>query len=142
MDRKLAKDLRPVLQAHLDKIDLSGIGGATVAVLNAKFDAASVTFQVKITPGGEAALADKAKADFEEFAAMYGLKPEHFGATFRAGGREYKVAGLNPGRSRFPISAVRSDGKRFKFEARVVLQDLDPELAAARARNFAGLRGG
>lgn len=121
MDRQLAKALRGVLQAHLDKLQ----GQGTVEVLGAKFDSTSVTFQVKVTPGGAAALADKAKAEWDRYAAVLGLKPEHFGAEFRQGARSYRIVRLDLGKSRFPIIAERlPDGKRFKFEPEAVVRAL------------------
>lgn len=143
MDRQLIKNLRPVLQAHLDKLDLSDLGGAVIEVRNAKFDSATVTFQVSVTPGGKAALADKDKEDFEQYCGAFGLKAEYFGKVFTNDDRrQYKVVGLKLGRGRFPVLCERLDGSgaRYKFAADSVVRGLDPELWAKRRSAFGGVK--
>lgn len=65
--------------------------------------------------GGLGNAADK--AEFELYATRFGLKPEDFGKKFVSRGYLYTITGIKPSRPKFPVSAVRSDGKGFKFPA-------------------------
>jgi hypothetical protein len=69
---------------------------------------------------GEGSQASRDEADFKNYATLVGLEPSAFGATFRSGGRMFKVAGLNPRAHRFPIIAEDERGKRFRFPAETV----------------------
>lgn len=53
--------------------------------------------------------------DFKLNCALYGLKPEAFGAKFKLRGKTYTITGLKTRRHKYPISGERSDGKPFKF---------------------------
>jgi hypothetical protein len=111
MDKQQAGALRALLASRLTDLE-----GVAVEVLRGTYDSTSVTFKVRLTPGGAEALADKAKADFEAYAGAYGLKGEYFGKEFTSGnGQRYKVVELKPGSSRYPVIGERPDGKRFKL---------------------------
>lgn len=55
---------------------------------------------------------------FEALAEEYGLLPDDYGREFSTGRERFRVAGIDPRRPRYPISAERiPDGQGFKFTA-------------------------
>jgi hypothetical protein len=55
---------------------------------------------------------------FEALAEEFGLSPDDFGREFSTGRERFSVAGIDPRRSKYPISATRiPDGKGYKFTA-------------------------
>ena len=53
---------------------------------------------------------------FEAFAEEFGLSPDDFGREFSTGRERVRVAGIDPRRPKYPISARRiPDGKGYKF---------------------------
>ncbi|MGP3699835.1 hypothetical protein [Rhodobacter sp. NSM] len=72
---------------------------------------------------------------FEALAEEYGLSPEDYGREFSTGRARFRIAGLDPRRPRYPVSAERiPDGQGFKFTAdhvalllRAEMKDVTPE---------------
>ncbi len=62
------------------------------------------------------------QVQFEEHAALFGLKPEDFGKTFTVDGKEYRLIGLRPSAPAWPVIGRRADGKPFKFKGAVLKQ--------------------
>jgi hypothetical protein len=55
---------------------------------------------------------------FAALAEEFGLSPDDFGREFSTGRERFRVAGIDPRRPRYPISATRiPDGKGYKFTA-------------------------
>ncbi len=55
---------------------------------------------------------------FEALAEEFGLSPDDFGREFSTGRDRFRVAGIDPRRPKYPISANRiPDGKGYKFTA-------------------------
>lgn len=55
---------------------------------------------------------------FEALAEEFGLSPKDFGREFSTGQERFRVAGIDPRRPKYPISAMRiPDGKGYKFTA-------------------------
>ena len=55
---------------------------------------------------------------FEALAEEFGLSPDDFGREFSTGRERFGVAGIDPRRPKYPISATRvPDGKGYKFTA-------------------------
>lgn len=53
---------------------------------------------------------------FEALAEEYGLSPDDFGREFSTGRERFRIAGIDPRRPKYPISAIRiPDGKGYKF---------------------------
>lgn len=53
---------------------------------------------------------------FEALAEEYGLSPDDFGREFSTGRERFRIAGIDPRRPKYPISALRiPDGKGYKF---------------------------
>jgi len=66
-------------------------------------------------------LADPSVKQYERYASSYGLPPDGIGKRFGFNGRTYTVAGLSASSPKFPVLAIRDDGKTFKFAARTVV---------------------
>lgn len=59
---------------------------------------------------------------FEVMAPEYGLQPQDFGREFWSGGHRFRIAGIEPRRPKYPVSATRlPDGARYKFPAEKVV---------------------
>jgi hypothetical protein len=55
---------------------------------------------------------------FAALAEEFGLSPDDFGREFSTGREKFRVAGIDPRRPKYPISATRiPDGKGYKFTA-------------------------
>lgn len=62
-------------------------------------------------------------------ATAYGFQVDDLDKVFRVGGKAYKISGIKPSRSQYPISADRvPDGKGFKFPTAEVLRALGREV--------------
>src|SRR5215467_3328254 len=105
MARQMAADIQQALAGVASKY------GMTVAVRGGSFDTAGM-----YRPRIEFAAGDFARKEFERYAGMFGLKAEHYGATFTSAGTAFKVTGLRLASRKRPVLAARvSDGKEFVF---------------------------
>lgn len=115
IDRAACKRLRPLLDAHL--ATLGAQLGCRITAGNASYDpAGTVTFKIDIELEGF----DRDKHEFEQNCyAVPGLEPEHFHTEFHYAGRKFKLVGVKPRASKWPIvgEAVEGPdgGKRFKL---------------------------
>lgn len=132
-DRVNLRDLRVRIDAALKQVATD---------LNLKISAAGIQFTptnctVKIecstiTPSGE--IVTKEVQDFKRYCGMFGLKPEDLGLDFISQGKVYRITGLKPNATRFPVIAERVyDRKAFKFPHTVVLAGIRRPTAAATA---------
>jgi len=80
-------------------------------------------FGVRVSiPLPDGSTLDPERMLFEALAEEYGLSPDDFGREFSTGQEWFRVAGINPRRPKYPISAARLvDGKGFKFTAENVV---------------------
>jgi len=80
-------------------------------------------FGVRVSiPLPDGSTLDPKRLLFEALAEEYGLSPDDFGREFSTGQEWFRVAGINPRRPKYPISATRLvDGKGFKFTAENVV---------------------
>jgi hypothetical protein len=58
---------------------------------------------------------------------FYGFEKEDFGREFRCNGKIFKIAGLMPRKFKYPILATNVNGRRFKFPAETVKNNLLPK---------------
>ena len=93
-------------------------------------------FGVRVSiPLPDGSTLDPERLLFEALAEEYGLSPDDFGREFSTGQEWFRVAGINPRRPKYPISAKRLvDGKGFKFTAanvamllKVAMKDVSPD---------------
>jgi hypothetical protein len=94
-------------------------------------------FGVRVSiPLPDGSTLDPKRLLFEALAEEYGLSPDDFGREFSTGQEWFRVAGINPRRPKYPISATRLvDGKGFKFTAanvamllKVAMKDVSPSV--------------
>jgi len=92
-------------------VDVKGAGG--------NFTDGDLVWKVKFTVQGAVDNGETREAiAFKRNATYFGLKSADLGRTFRSGGNEFKIVGLNTRAKRFPILAVSTaDGRGFKFPA-------------------------
>lgn len=60
------------------------------------------------------------KREWDLYCRNFGLKPEHFGKSFKQGKGIYTIVQLKPNSPKYPIIAVSERGARYKFPASVV----------------------
>lgn len=76
-----------------------------------------------ITEHGE--VMTREKQSFLDFATSFGLKPEDLGRVFIYQGVSYKISGLKPRATRYPIVVYNTrTGKGFKFPSETVVRSL------------------
>jgi hypothetical protein len=87
--------------------------GGTIDGLKAR-----LKFEFKVEDQG--AMNARAREEYLSLCALFDMTPEQFGGAFIHRGTVYTVAGLEPGRSKFPIRAKRAeDGKVVLFPATI-----------------------
>lgn len=124
MTKDEVRNLRTMLQARLDQIERDGVG-FSFKVGNASFGETAVTFKLVVVKAGEEGEVNGVGADaFRRNARLFGLQPGDLGKTFYHGAELFKIVGLNTRSHKFPIQAIRSDGKQFKFPASSVVRYL------------------
>lgn len=106
--RDTLKALRPQIQAALNLIDNNF--GLKIELGNATFNESIATFKLIVAaptgdaPAGESAQVLKAAHDFTKMIWQYhGMKKEDLGRSFKYMGSTYKIKGLMPRRTKFPI---------------------------------------
>ena len=94
---------------------------------NATYDNSTFRFKVECSLIGEnGEVRSREAEDFKRFASIYGLEPEHFGATFKTwDGSEYTITGLNMKARKRPIIAKNIQGKSYVFPASEVKAHLE-----------------
>ena len=106
--------LKPVAQKY----------GIALAAGNASYTAKTFSYKLAgALPDDSGNVQDprtiKAMEDYKRQAVLYGMKTEWLGRAFTYGGRNVKLIGLMPKRSKFPILVEDSEGKQrlFPYEA-------------------------
>lgn len=104
-------DIRAALKAVADKY------GIVFAIKGGTFSPNTYSPKIEFAVvAADGAIMNREAEAFKQLAGMYGLKPEHFGAKFRSGGREFTICGLKSRAGRLPILAKETQsGKTFKF---------------------------
>lgn len=64
------------------------------------------------------------QADFEKYAPMFGLLPEHFGKMIRLQGSVYKIVGIRPNAHKNNVYIESARGKEYVCSPRTVLSNL------------------
>jgi hypothetical protein len=111
--REEVKDMvAPLLAKH----------GVTLERNSASYDqyGATITLHFVSANGGPT----KAQDEFTKYAKLFGLDPTWLGKTFQSHDHAFTVSGLNGGRPRYPVDAVRDDGKTFKFTTEMIVRIL------------------
>jgi hypothetical protein len=118
-NKPILRSLRPELEEAL--ADVCAKHGITAKIGNASFTNLECKFQLILELDGANEAKSAAKqADFERYATLYGLEPNDFGKPFLSNGVLYSITGISHNRPKFPIDAIRHDGRKFKFPASTV----------------------
>jgi hypothetical protein len=100
--------------------------GVEIRVGDMRFSAENCT--IKLEAAVKAATGEvlsKPRTDFDRYCRAFGLEPEHLNAEFSQGGAHYRITGLKPGASKYPVLAVNlRTGKTYKFPVSAVKRGL------------------
>jgi len=78
-----------------------------------------------IVTAGSSSVVDSPEArEYQSLAYMFNLPKDGLGKTFMSLGKMFTIAGLKSSRRKYPVSAVSSTGRRFKFTAEQVRNGL------------------
>jgi hypothetical protein len=103
--------------------------GVTVEAAGGSIAPSHATLKFKVTATSPVAK-DHDDREQEVNLNLIGLGGQ-LGKEFKHNGHSFKVTGANLGRPSFPVMALRSDGKAFKFPAGAVARALGVQLAGA-----------
>lgn len=124
------KEIREAVDAALEEVgkDL-GVG---LMLGNGSFTSTEGHFRLNVTVLGEGGKVESPEAKaWPVYCTAYGFKAEDLGAVFHSQGKAFKITGIKPSRSQYPISGERvPDGKGFKFPVAQVLRALGREVPA------------
>lgn len=92
--------------------------GVTVKLDRSKFSEGSTgTLVFDVVAAG----ANPEREEFERYAKLMGFEASDFGREFTVNGVSYKLCGLAPGRSKYPMIGERTmTGSRYKFTSDAV----------------------
>lgn len=124
------KEIREAVEAALE--DVGKDLGVGLSLGTGSFTSGEGHFRLNVVTVGESGevVSPEAKA-WGVYCTAYGFKPEDLGTVFHSQGKAFKISGIKPSRSQYPISGERvPDGKGFKFPASQVLRALGREVPA------------
>jgi len=127
MDKNTAKIVQAEAVAALEAI--AAKHGMTVRAHGGSLADVSMILKFEFKTADKAVLDSAAKAEFENYADMFGLRPDDYGREFVANGKVYVVSGFDMKRRKYPILVTeKATGKRSCFTDLIV-----PRIVAARA---------
>ena len=103
---ELGRDCNLVLKVNGGTFDHSG----TFATL--KLEVSTISSQGEVQT--------KEARAWETYCHRFGFEPEHMGMTFMCNGREFRICGLKPRATKYPVLAKDADGKTYKFAPTMV----------------------
>lgn len=121
IDRARAKAIHEAAQAALKKV--AEQFDVKLTKSGCTYDTDNVSLRVSLDVVGESGRPNKEAETFKRDCTMYGLEPEHLGATFKHGARTYTITGINPRAKKYPI-VVTCGGKGYKFPSDIVRREL------------------
>ena len=124
MDKTDLKALRTKMQDALNTIS-----GFKITIGNCRYDETTATFNVDVLEAGSSAPNAKRareEANFKIYAPSFGLKPTDLNRSVEINGRYYRIVGLNPRCSKFPLLlSFDKAGVVYKFPVAAVKEQLD-----------------
>jgi hypothetical protein len=144
LNRAKMKEIREQVDAALHEVGLNL--GVSLSLGNGSFGDTEGHFKLKVVNvgAGGGVVENPERKSWSVFCKQYGLRVDDLDKVFVVNGTNYKIEGVKPSRSKFPISAKRvSDGRGFKFPAESVLIGLRRVLPVVDEEFlFGGLRFG
>lgn len=121
MDRQKCRDLRVAIAEALKSVE--DTFKVKVCVGNASFSSASCNFKIEFAEfnaDGEAET--KEIQAFKSLSTLYGFQADDLGKEFVSNGKRFKIVGLAPRKSKYPLLATNlQDGRTYKFPVESVL---------------------
>lgn len=91
--------------------------GVSVGVKTWRWDQNTIELKLELgTISEDGVIFSREREDFRKYATQYDLKPEWLDRIITYRNQKYKIVGLSPGRSKFPV-VVESNGKQSFFRA-------------------------
>ncbi len=129
----LSRDRIREIEAEIDRLlqPLETSFGVRAKCESASYAATYAYVKVQVSVVGESGeVRTREAADFRSRAFLYGLKPDDLGREFAYENDRYKVTGLKPKGSKYPILVQRlSDNHELRFPASIVGALLKAETA-------------
>ena len=94
-------------------------------------DQLSCVLKFKIALAGVDVSAERAKADWPKYCALFDLRPEWLGMKVIHSGAPLTIVGLQPNRQKFPVLVAPKSGNRFLITAEEVIRKLGATTGAA-----------
>ena len=140
---------KPGMKAIREAVDaaLEDVGkdlGVGLTLGNGSFTSVEGHFKLHVTVLGEGGVVESPERKaWPVYCTAYGFAVDDLDKVFHSGGKAFKITGIKPGRSQYPICGDRvPDGKAFKFPASQVLRALGktvpPGLEFVRRRRGYG----
>ena len=112
--REETKEMRETLNKEFAKLGKK-LNICIGEIANIKFGD-EITFKLRITKAPAAGkTVDFNKIDWDKYCRNFGLGSNDFGKKVSIRNAMYVIDGINPRSTKYPITARRADGKRFKF---------------------------
>lgn len=135
--------VKQISQEVIEKLsDVAANHGITIQLAGGSYDVTTATIKLKLTvlktQDGTSAM----EGEFRQYAHLFGLRPEHYGMTFRYGPQQqrFQIVGLKVGASKRPIVAKDlNSGKNFVFEVETVAKGIGVDLYGSRPFQPGGL---
>ena len=121
--KQFAKDLTVDINAALDAVAHKHDIGIRIG--SGSYDDHNLTLKLEIVSRSEDGVMLSVEAQaFKRQACVFGLKAKDLGREFTWRGAKYTICGLKPKSPKFPILAIRKDGRTCKFGAEMVVRAL------------------
>jgi hypothetical protein len=128
ISRELLKKLRSDIDAAL--VQVGKANGVSIKTGNARFDDATATFKLNVASlMSDGTVVDTARRDYQQYAEVYGLKPEWLDQTFSTmSDGTYKIIGLLPNRRKKPVSVANiRTGKKYIMTVDSVVRSMNTQ---------------
>ena len=103
-DKTNLKHLREMIEENLAEVGREHGLSFKTGNISYESDGRSCNVKLVVNSANESGeFLDKNVADFKKYGFVYGLIETDLGSEFKANGKTYKVIGLQPKRSKFPI---------------------------------------
>lgn len=123
----ITRDKMNIFRMKLDALlKDANLDGYALKVGHGRYSGSSFSFTIEGAEVGESGIVkDLEYETLKELGAIYGLGDDAFGKQVNLYGSTFTIKGLNTRRSKFPVSAVNQNGKRYKLALEDVKRALE-----------------